>query len=399
RMSVLFRDCLLPGGERTSVLVEGASISAVGNEDSTRGGAGSGEATGAQIIDCGGKLLAPSFTEGHIHLDKTFAGLPHIPHRYGVSVPERIAAEKALRQEVPASVFERGGRLLDEIIAFGTGRVRTHVDIDPEIGLSSLADVVRLRDANADRVDMQIVAFPQSGIVSAPGTADLMDAALTEGATHVGGLDPAFIDGDRRGHLDVVFALAGKHDAGIDIHLHEGGAMGLETLQDIAARTKAVGLHGRVTVSHAFALGEPHDIGPTLAALRKAGVAILTHGPGPVPMPPVVRLAEEGVAICAGSDNIRDAWSPYGNGDMLKRAMMIGYRQGMNTDEELALLFDIVTTRTARSHGFGEVGIAEGAPADLVLIDAETVAGAVAQHPARLTVMKGGKIVAGLNPS
>ena len=386
--AVLFTDATLPDGRRADVAVANGRIAAV-NEPGT-----AAAMPEARMIDCAGRLLAPSFTEGHIHLDKTLLGLPFVAHRRGATVAARIEAEKALRRSLALPVFERGGTLLRQIVGHGTGRVRTHVDIDNEIGLDQLHEVLRIRDAYGHLVDMQIVAFPQSGIVRERGAADLLDAALAEGATHIGGLDPVGIDGDMKGHLDVVFSLAQKHDAGIDIHLHDGGETGLAELRDIAARTKAAGLSGRVVVSHAFALGGPENIGETVAALRDGGVAILTHGPGTVPMPPVARLWGEGVPVLAGNDNIRDAWSPYGNGDMLKRAMMIGYRQGLNADEELGLLFSIITARTAATMGFPPHGLAVGDTADLVLIDAGSVAEAVVGHPARAVVMKRGMVVA-----
>jgi cytosine deaminase len=291
-------------------------------------------------------------------------------------------------------VEERGAALVRQVAALGTGRLRTHVDIDPQIGLDHLHAVLALKERFAHLVDMQVVAFPQSGIVRCPGVAELLDRALEEGATHIGGLDPAGIDGDVAGHLDVVFSLAREHDAGIDIHLHDGGETGLMELRDIAERTGAAGLSGRVVVSHAFALGGPEEIGPTVEALAAAGVAILTHGPGPVPMPPVTRLWREGVAILAGSDNIRDAWSPYGDGDMLRRAMMIGYRQGMNEDAELALLFSIVSERTSATMGFPPHALEPGGAADLVLLDATGPVEAVATVPQRRLVMKAGDVVA-----
>ena len=119
-------------------------------------------------------------------------------------------------------------------------------------------------------MDIQIVAFPQNGILRDPGTAELLDEALAAGADLIGGLDPAGIDGDVKGHLDVVFGLAERHGVGVDIHLHDAGALGCFELRDIAARTIATGLQGRVAVSHAFALGsdDTADVEATLAAAR-----------------------------------------------------------------------------------------------------------------------------------
>lgn len=378
-----------PEGDLVDIAISGTTIAAV----SAAGTAGPAH----QRLDADGWLVAPSFVEGHIHLDKTLLGLPFIPHIPGDTVAARIAAEKQLRRTVPMTIEERGGRLIEQIVAFGTGSLRSHVDIDAEIGLKGLHQLLRLKERFADLVDIQIVAFPQSGIMADPGTADLLDAALAEGADLVGGLDPAGIDRDVTGHLDTVFALAVKHGAGVDIHLHDGGTLGAFELRQIAERTLANGLQGKVAVSHAFALGDIDDFefGRTSELLARARVAIMTNGPGPVPMPPVKRLAAAGVTVFAGSDNIRDAWAPYGNGDLLQRAMMIGYRQGFLADEDVAHAFAMVTAIPAGVLALDGYGIAPGNRADLVLLPMPSVPEAVAAVPARRTVIKRGRIVAG----
>ncbi|HLW93508.1 MAG TPA: amidohydrolase family protein, partial [Roseiarcus sp.] len=196
--------------------------------------------------------------------------------------------------------------------------------------------------------------------------------------------------------LDAIFGIAERRGVGLDIHLHDPGPLGCFELRQIAARAAALGLMGRVAVSHAFALGGVDDaeFSRTAEALARADVAIMTNGPGPVPVPPVKRLIEAGVRVFAGSDNIRDAWSPYGNGDMLERAMMIGYRQGFLADEDLKLAFDLTTSAAARELGLADYGLRVGAAADLVAIPAASVAEAVAAHPPRALVMKRGRVVA-----
>ncbi len=351
----------------------------------------------AKRIDASGKLIAPSFVEGHIHLDKTLLGLPFIPHIPGNTVALRIAAEKQLRRTVSLPVEERGGRLIEQIAAFGTGSIRSHVDIDTEIRLDGLHALLRLKERYAHLVDIQIVAFPQSGVITDPGTAELLDAALEEGADLVGGLDPAGIDNDVTGHLDAIFSIAEKYGVGLDIHLHDPGPLGAFELRQIAGRTKAAGLAGKVAVSHAFALGaiDDYEFGRTAEALADAAVAIMTNGPGPVSMPPVKRLKAAGVTVFAGSDNIRDAWSPYGNGDLLQRAMIIGYRQDFNADEDVAHAFDMVTSIPAAVLGLDGYGLKAGNRADLVLIPAGSIPEAVAGVPGGRTVVKHGKVVAG----
>jgi cytosine/adenosine deaminase-related metal-dependent hydrolase len=386
---VLLADARLADGRRVDIAIEGERIASID-------AAGSFPAKARERFDLGGALILPGLIDGHIHLDKTLLGLPFQPHRPGSSVADRIRIEKELRRSLTVSVEERAIRLVQQIAAFGTVAIRTHVDIDDEARLDGLHALLKVREAAGDLLDMQIVAFPQSGIMTCPGITDLLDQAIREGADLVGGLDPAGIDNDVTGHLDTVFAIAERHGVGVDIHLHDPGPLGCFELRQIAARTEATGLGGRVAVSHAFALGDVGDFEfqRTAAALAKAGVAIMTNGPGPVPMPPVKRLVAAGVTVFAGSDNIRDAWSPYGNGDMLERAMLIGYRQGLLADEDLALAFDLATGAAARVLGRAKGDIAVGGSADLFAVPAETLAEAVASHPPRTLVMKRGRVVA-----
>jgi cytosine deaminase len=281
-------------------------------------------------------------------------------------------------------------------VASGTTALRSHVDIDDQERLSGLHALLKVREAARAHVDIQIVAFPQSGIVTLPGAADLLDNAVRDGAEVVGGLDPAGFDHDVDGHLDVVFGIAEKRGVGIDIHLHDFGALGCSELRRIAERTTASGLGGKVAVSHAYALGDVDqaEFGRTADALARSGVAIMTNGAGPVPMPPVKRLVEAGVLVFTGSDNIRDAWAPYGNGDMLERAMLVGYRNGLNSDTDLALALDLATVNAARVLGLEDYGLRVGAPADLVAVPAGSTPEAVVAHPPRMLVIKRGRVVA-----
>lgn len=385
----LLANALLADGRRVDVRLKDGRIAALTE-------AGAPALADAQRIDLNGALLVAGMVDGHIHLDKTLIGLPFQPHRAGDTVSERIAREKELRRELRYPVEERARRLIEQVVAYGTTALRTHVDIDTEIGLSSLHALLRMREAARDLLDIQIVAFPQSGIIADPGVKDLLDHAIREGADLVGGLDPAGIDDDIDAHLDAIFAIAERRGVGLDIHLHDPGELGCFELRQIAARALAAGLAGRVAVSHAFALGAVDDaaFGRTAEALARSDIAIMTNGPGPVPMPPVMRLITAGVRVFAGSDNIRDAWSPYGNGDMLERAMLIGYRQGLLADSDLELAFHLANGAAAQVLGLTDHGLRSGAKADLVAIPAGSIAEAVAAHPPRALVMKSGRVVA-----
>lgn len=349
-------------------------------------------------VDLGHRLVLPGLVDGHLHLDKGFIGdewKPHRPCTAGFDVRERVEFEKrALAKAAPIPV--RAAGLIELCVSQGTTHMRSHVDIDPQVGLRNLEQVVAVRDAHRDKVSIQIVAFPQSGIVTAPGTRELLDAAIRNGADLVGGLDPASFDGDIAGHLDAIFDIAERHGVGIDIHLHDGDLLGVFEIEDIARRTKALGLGGKVTISHAYALGQvPREVAQRAAdRLAEAGVSILTNAPGAHAFPPVMLLHEAGVNVFAGNDNIRDSWWPYGDGDLLERAMIVGYRSGFNTDAELALAFDMVTSHAARALHIKDYGLAEGGLADFVVLDAQHVQEAVIARPKPRDVYKAGRLIA-----
>ncbi|MFK4875133.1 amidohydrolase family protein, partial [Novosphingobium sp. ZW T3_23] len=355
----LFTNALLPDGTEADLAVSAGRFAAIGRDLAAP--------ETVERVDLGGRLVLPGFVDGHIHLDKSFFGEPWQPHRPAATLRERLAVEKAMLADVrPARV--RADVLIAQAASLGTVAMRSHVDVDATTGLSHLHAVMAARENWRDRVDIELVAFPQAGILTCPGTADILDAAIREGAEVVGGIDPEGMDGDSDGHLDVVFGIAERRGAKIDIHLHEAGLPGVAQLHRVAARTLALGLGGRVTVSHAYALGDVDE--PTLdgvaRALSDAGVSIMTNAPGDRAFPPILRLREHGVRVFAGNDNIRDAWWPYGNGDMLQRAMLIGYRSGFYSDEQLGVALAMATTESARALGREGRGVEVGAEANFV---------------------------------
>jgi cytosine deaminase len=385
---VLLTNAKLPGGERAEVAIAEGVITAIGAP-------GTLPSDGA-TLDLAGDLLLPAFVEGHIHLDKTHWGAPRLPHREGRSVRERIAAERSARHEVALPIEERAGALIRTLIANGTTRARSHVDIDNGVELANLEAILAARETYRQWIDIQIVAFPQSGVLAERGAPGLLAAALAAGADLVGGLDPFGFDGDVAAQLDVVFGLAEKFGKGVDIHLHDFGETGAAELREIADRALALGMEGQVAVSHAFALGAlpPRVFDETAARLAKAGVAIMTAGHSAVPVPPVKALRERGVRVFAGSDNIRDCWSPFGNGDMLDRAATVAIRNEMFSDDDLEVAFALATAEADRALGAPVRGLRIGAAADLVAVRAASVADAVIARPPRSFVLRAGRIAA-----
>ena len=195
-------NALLPDGARADIEIVGGRIAAISSPTQA--------ALDRETIDLEGALLLPAFVEGHIHLDKTHWGAPRLPHVEGASVRERIAIERVGRHRVALPVQARARALIRTLIANGTTRARSHVDIDNDVKLANLEAVLEARDAYRDWIDIQIVAFPQSGVMTERGAPELLAAALAAGAELIGGLDPSGFDGEIDGQLDLVFGLADK---------------------------------------------------------------------------------------------------------------------------------------------------------------------------------------------
>ncbi|MFI6498759.1 amidohydrolase [Nonomuraea typhae] len=351
------------------------------------------DAPAARLVDVSGRLVLPGLVEAHCHLDKTLYGGPWVPHSAGDSLAGRIGNDLARRAELGVPSVERIEALLRRMSAFGTTHVRTHTDIDPEAGLRGV-EAVR-EAAGRVPVTVQQVAFPQHGVLTNPGTAELLEEALKSGVEAVGGLDPAGVDRDPVRHLDLIFGLAERYGAHLDIHLHDGGTLGAWELELITERTKALGLGGRVTVSHAYALGQLDDARQDRLAegFAAAGVALATGAVYDFPVPPVKKMRAAGVVIACGHDGIRDLWGPYGSGDMLERAMHLAYRSTFRTDADIELALEAATYGGARALGLTGYGLSAGDRADLVVVPAAGAAEAVVTHPSRSLVMKDGSVL------
>jgi len=378
-----------PGGAAVDVLVSGGLIAEIG--PGLTAPEGTPEAAG------GGGVLLPALADVHAHLDSTRLGLPFRPHTAGPGLVGLIENDRSNWRGAERPVSERTTYTLGRTIASGVTRVRSHAQVDTDSGLERLEGVLAARDAHAGRAAVEVVAFPQAGILRDPGTADLLEQALLAGADLVGGLDPCALDRDPVAHLDVVFGLADRHGRGVDVHLHESGELGAFSIELICERTAALGLQGQVTISHAFAL-------PSVDADRQAAlvdllatcdVAVTTVAPGTREPLPVERLRAAGVRVGLGQDGIRDYWSPYGDGDLLRRAWQLAFRSGYRRDELVESCVEVASLGGAAVTGvvLPGRGLDVGAPADLLVAPAETVTSAVMDCPPRSLVVRAGRVV------
>ena len=376
------------GGEATDVLITAGRLARIGPQLSSP--------DTVPVADAGGGILLPAFVDAHMHLDKTFWGEPWRPHSAGPTVVDRIENERKVRREMSFPPARQAERLVRQAVSRGTTHIRTHVDIDTEIKLANFEGVLEARERVRSLATIQIVAFPQSGVITRPGTVELLEAALQGGAELIGGVDPGSIDRDPAGQLDAIFRLADRHGAGVDIHLHDGGDLGALQVRMIAERTRALGMQGRVAISHAFCLGmvDEAERDRLLGMVAELRISIMTNAPGDRPFPPIRRLRDAGVAVFSGSDGVRDAWTPFGTADMLERAFLLAYRSGFRTDEGLALTLDIVTRGGSAVIGLEGYGVDVGCAANLVVVPGETLGELVVARPPRTLVIRDGRIVA-----
>jgi cytosine deaminase len=377
------------GGTAADVVLDGDAIESVL-------AAGAAPSHVPSLFEGAGELLLPAFVESHVHFDKTLWATPWRPNTAGPTRLDKIANERRMLADFDVPIAERAGPLLDHCIAHGSLHFRSHVDVQPEWGLAHFEAMFALRERYREVIDLQLVAFPQGGMLTRPGVAELMGEALAAGADVVGGIDPAGIDGDPVRHLATIFELATRYDKCVDIHLHDPGELGRWEIERIADLTQASGLRGRVMVSHAYCLGAfPIEaLLPLADRLAELDISIMTCAPAHTTVPPVAWLRSRGVNVCSGSDGIRDAWTPLGSGDMLERAMLFAHRFGWNKDEELAAALDIVTAGGAHALDIDRYGLAAGSRANLVMLPAQTLAEAVVDHLPQRTVVSRGRIVA-----
>ena len=384
--SLLIRNGRPMGGAVADVLIERGKIVAIGANLSS---------ADAIVEDVAGALVLPGLVEAHTHLDKSLWGMGWHPNSAGPRLIDKIDNERHLKRAIDIDPARQSARQVVLSASQGSTHIRSHVDVDTDHGLWGIEGVMATRDAYADLVDIDIVAFPQSGLLRRAGTLDLMDQAMKAGANVVGGIDPCAIDRDPKGHCDAIFALAQKYAKPLDIHLHEPGEMGAFSFDLIFERTRALGMKGQVVVSHAFCLGTPDRelVDPLIEQLVELDIGIMTTGPAARPAPPVKRLVDAGVRVCSGSDGIRDTWGPYGNADMLERVMLVGLRNNFRRDDEVEIAFHVCTQGGADVMRLEDYGLHVGAKADLLVVEGETITHAAVARPVRKLVLKHGKII------
>jgi cytosine deaminase len=370
--------------------------------------------TAAETIDLAGRLVTPPLVEPHIHLDAVLTvGQPR-PNVSG-SLFEGIAvwAERVADLSYD-DVRTRVSQILRWQLACGVQHVRSHVDVcDPE--LRALRALVDVREQVRGVIDLQLVAFPQQGILGFDGGRDLMRRAVELGADVVGGI-PHFELTREDGVESVKFAmaLADEHGLRVDIHCDETDDDHSRFIEVMVAETISRGMSGRVTASHTTAMHSYNDAYAyrLISNIARAGLHMVTNpldnsvlqgrfDTGPIRRghTRVKQLLEAGINVCIGHDSVMDPWYPLGYGDPLQAAFVLVHLGQMSGDAELRQLIEMITTNPARALGVPGYGLRIGGPADLVVIDAPSEADALRLVAPRTLVLRGGKVLARAVPA
>ncbi|MET4061073.1 cytosine deaminase [Arthrobacter sp. UYP6] len=406
-MTVILRNVRPWGGEGADVVLDGGSIAAVRPAASDPAGSGTpdtAEPPAAVVVEGRGRILLPSFSDVHVHLDSTRIGLPFRPHTGSPGVWNMMLNDRNNWRSAEASIADRTTTCLAAMIARGTTRVRSYAQVDSDAGLERFEGVLAAREAHRNRADVAVIAFPQAGLLREPGSAEILEEALRLGADVVGGIDPCALDRDPVRHLDIVFGLAQKYSVPVDIHLHEPGQLGLFSAQLILERTKALGMQGLVTISHGYGLAElpENQLRELLEDMAALDVSMATIAPAGAPLP-LRQLAAAGVRVGLGQDGQRDYWSPYGNADMLERTWQLAFTSKFRSDELVEHCVAVATIGGASvidpqaqrlSSEADRPGLTVGDPAELVLVEGETVTAAVMDRLPGRTVIHRGHVVA-----
>lgn len=378
------------GGASTDITIEDGVITALAPH---RADAAAPE--GGDRIDGRGLLALPGLINSHAHVDKSWWGKPWVSYGGEATTQGRIAHERAERGALGIPSTDSTELVMREFLRHGTTATRTHVDVDLGVGLDGIASVRAAAERLDGALEVEIVAFPQDGVIRRPGVLELLDRAAQEGAASIGGLDPAGIDRDPVAQLDGLVEIAVHREVGLDIHIHDGNDLGVFQFELLAERTVQAGLQGRVTVSHGFALGDVSGTRQTelVAALAEAGISWASVAPPGRGRLPWATMREHGLRLGLGTDGIRDLWSPYGDGDMLRIALGFARLHGLRYDEELVDAVRLTSTDSASFVHRDQHDLVVGSRADVVLVDAENVPDALLRAARREVVLAGGRVV------
>lgn len=357
-----------------------------------------------KTIEANGRVLIPGLVESHIHLDKALIA-DRKPNKSG-TLQEAIRMTAELKPSfTEEDIYQRAKEALEMIISHGVTTVRTHAEFDPMQGFTGFKTILKLKKEYQNLIDIQVVAFPQEGIFKAPGTEQMMYEAMEMGADVVGGIP--YNDAPADKHIDLVFDIAKKYDKDIDLHQDFSDEATDSSIEYLCQKTILENYHGRVSVGHLTALHamKPERLNEILALMSEAQINVMALPATDLHLgarndtynvrravTPIRKLRDAGINVCLATNNIRNAFTPYGNGDLMQIALLAIPVAHLGGADDLPTVLPMLTKNPAKALGIVNYGIQVGNDANVVLLDTKKYADAIIDVPERNYVIKSGKI-------
>ena len=359
----------------------------------------------AVVLDAAGGLVTEPFANPHLHLDKVYT-LQRLDeesslrayHGEGMgSAMKAIEAASRVKESYSQDwIVENARQALRAAAVHGNTHIRAFADVDTKARLEGVKALLQVKEEFRGVVELQVVAFPQDGVVREPGAADLVREAVALGADVVGGIPwIEYTEAAAWEHVRQMFDIAVANDRPVSMLVDDAGDPGLRTLEMMAVSAIEAGWQGRVLAHHARAMAlYPEPYFQKLAALlRQADMPVVTD-PHTGPLHARVReLLVAGVRVCLGQDDISDAYYPFGRNNMLEVAFLASHLLWMTTEDDMERLYDMITVDAARAMGVNDFRLEVGAPADMVVLAAPSVLEALREHRAPVDVIRNGKVV------
>ncbi len=395
-MDLILRNALIAGAENeppVDIGIEGGRIAAIEV----------GLAAEGEEIDVGGRLVSSGFIEPHIRLDKSCL-LDRCQSVEGTLEEAISEVAKAKQNFQPDEVRARAVKTLEKCILQGTTHIRTHLEVDPVVGLRSLDGIQPLVEEYKWAIDLEICVFPQEGLLNNPGTDELMIEGLKRGCHVVGGAP--YTDSDPPGQIDRLFEMAREFDVDVDMHLDFGNTPEGMTIEHVCNRTEEYGYGGRVTVGHMTQLStlEVPELERITRRLADAGVAVTVlpstdlylmgrHQDHSVlrGVVPVHKMLRHGVNCNLSSNNVLNPFTPFGDCSLIRMANLYANVCQVGQIDDTIECFDMVTRRSADLLNLDDYGVEVGKSADLVVIDNKDRQSAVAELSQPLMGLKKGR--------
>ena len=402
-MDLIVRNSRIRGSEsKKDIGIDGGKIVKI---------AGKIEGRGEREIDAKGRLVAPPLVNAHVHLDKCLTG-DWVRSTLGASSCADVIgmAAEIKRKFTVEDIEKRAGKGVELAVLHGGPVIRAFADVDTIGGLTAVKALTKVRDRYRNIADIQVVAFPQEGIVRDEGSEELMWKAMELGADVVGGIPwYEYLDDDVRRHVDIAFQIAKHFDRDIGMLVDDTDDPNSRSLEYLAVKTIREKYFGRVAASHCGALTAYDDYHAkrVIDLVKKAGITIVSNPHislminGRLDKQPMRRgitrvreLLEAGENVASGQDDVDDPYYPFGRADMLEVGYMMCHAAQMSLPNEIEKVFDMITVNGAKALRIKDYGIEVGKRANLIVFDAYSVPEAFRMQSSRLFVIKDGHIVA-----